>query len=253
MSALDGRHALVTGGGTGVGAAIARAFAAAGATVTITGRRRAPLDELASAINGLHVVRGDVTAESDVAAVFEAATEHAGPVDIVVANAGVSESRPFAKTNLDAWQAMLSVNLTGAFLTLRHAAPSMLERGFGRMICVASTAGLKGYPYVASYCAAKHGVVGLVRALSVEYARKGITVNALCPGFTESPMLDASVANIVRSTGRSEDEAKRALASSNPMGRFIQPVEVAQAALWLCGPNSDSINGQALNISGGET
>ncbi len=253
MIPLDGRHALVTGGGTGVGAAIACAFAAAGASVTITGRRRAPLDALAAEHDGMHAVTGDVTDESDVAALFEAARAEGGPVDIVVANAGASESRPFTKTTLDAWQDMLSVNLTGAFLTLRHAAPSMLERGYGRMICVASTAGLKGYPYVAAYCAAKHGVVGLVRALSIEYARKGITVNALCPGFTESPMLDASVANIVRTTGRSEEEAKRALASSNPMGRFVRPVEVAEAALWLCGPNSDSINGQAINISGGET
>ncbi len=253
MSALAGRHALVTGGGSGVGAAIAERFAAAGATVTIAGRRRAPLDEVASRHDGIHAVTADITDESSVAELFTAAVDHAGAVDIVVANAGTSSSQPFAKTTLDTWHKMLSVNLTGTFLTLRHAAPSMLERGYGRMICVASTAGLKGYPYVASYCAAKHGVVGLVRALSVEYARKGITVNALCPGFTETPMLDASVVNIVRTTGRSEAEARKALASSNPMGRFIQPVEVAEAALWLCGPNSDSINGQAVNISGGET
>jgi 3-hydroxybutyrate dehydrogenase len=252
MNILEKRHALVTGGGSGVGARIALTLAEAGAAVTIAGRRREALDAIASRHDRIHGISANITHEDDVALLFEEAVAQSGAVDIVVANAGAASSAPFAKWSLDDWNAMLGVNLTGTFLTLRQAAPSMLEQGYGRMICIASTAGLKGYSYVAPYCAAKHGVVGLVRALALEYARKGITVNALCPGFTESPMLDESIANIVATTGRSEADARKALSSTNPMGRFIAPREVAQAVLWLCGPNSDSVNGQALGISGGE-
>lgn len=252
MSTLEGRNALVTGGGSGVGAAIAVALAEAGATVTIAGRRAGPLEETAACHARIRTFVADVTDEARVAMLFDDIEASVGPVDIAVANAGAAASEPFAHISSEKFQDMIAANLTGTFLTLRRAAAPMLELGWGRMICIASTAGLRGYPYVAAYCAAKHGVVGLVRALAVEYARRGITANALCPGFTESPMLKASVENIVQKTGRTEAEARRALVAGNPMGRFVEPAEVAAAVLWLCGPGSGAVNGQAVGISGGE-
>ncbi|WP_118133669.1 SDR family NAD(P)-dependent oxidoreductase [Oceanicella sp. SM1341] len=242
---LAGRTVLITGGGTGTGADMARAFHAAGARVVITGRRAEPLEAVSE--GRMQVVTGDVTDEASVAAMFAAA----GKVDIVIANAGASESAPFARTELDAWERMLSVNLTGVFLTFREGLRQM--EGWGRLIAIASTAGLKGYSYVAPYTAAKHGVVGLTRAVAQEVARKGITANALCPGFLETEMTERSVANIMEKTGKSAEEAKAALAATNPQRRLVQPAEVTAAALWLCGPGSDAVNGQAISISGGET
>ncbi|QDL94278.1 SDR family oxidoreductase (plasmid) [Paroceanicella profunda] len=224
---------------------MARAFHAAGARVVITGRRAEPLEAVSQ--GAMQVVTGDVTDEASVAAMFAAA----GPVDIVIANAGASESAPFAKTGLDAWERMLSVNLTGVFLSFREGLRQM--EGWGRLIAIASTAGLKGYSYVAPYTAAKHGVVGLTRAVAQEVARKGITANALCPGFLETEMTERSVANIMEKTGKSAEEAKAALAATNPQRRLVLPAEVTAAALWLCGPGSDAVNGQAISISGGET
>jgi NAD(P)-dependent dehydrogenase (short-subunit alcohol dehydrogenase family) len=238
---------LVTGGGTGAGAAIARAFAEAGAAVVVAGRRAGPLDALAATVPGMRAVAADVTDEASVAAMFAAA----GPCDIVVANAGAAESAPFGRVTLDHWQRMLAVNLTGVFLTFREGLRQM--PGWGRLIAVASTAGLKGYPYVAPYAAAKHGAVGLVRALAQEVARRPVTVNALCPGFLDTEMTDRSVANIVAKTGRTADEARATLAATNPQGRLIAPAEVAAAALWLCVPGSEGVNGQAIAIAGGET
>lgn len=251
MVDLAGKHALVTGGGSGVGAAIAVALADAGARVTITGRRVEPLEAVAEGRRIL-AVTGDVTDAASVASMFETAQAENGPVDIVVANAGASESAAFHKTSLDLWNRMLSVNLTGAFLTLQAGHAQMKGRSRGRLIAVASTAGLKGYSYVSAYCAAKHGVVGLIKALAQETARSGVTANAVCPGFTETPMLQVSVDNIVNTTGRSKEEARKALSANNPQGRFIQPEEIAATVLWLCGPGSDSITGQAISVSGGE-
>lgn len=252
MAKLTGKHALITGGGTGVGAAIARRLADEGAVVTLVGRRLAPLEAVASRISGAATVQADVTEEDSVAAMFEAARAIHGPVGILVANAGAAESAAVKDTSLARWQRMLSVNLTGAFLCARGALEDMQIAGEGRIVFVSSTAGLKGYPYVAAYCAAKHGVVGLTRSMASELARTGITVNAVCPGFTETPLLEDSIAKIVEKTGRSEAEARQSLLASNPQGRFVQPDEVAGSVAWLCESGSGSVTGQAISISGGE-
>lgn len=247
------RHALVTGGGSGVGRAIALALAVSSVAVTICGRRPEPLDRVAREHENIHALTADVTNEASVEALYETAQAARGPFDIVVANAGMAGSAPAHRTTLADWQRTLDVNLTGAFLTVRPALAGMAKRGAGRIVFVASTAGLKGYPYVASYVAAKHGVVGLMRALASETARSGVTVNAVCPGFVETDMLDQSVRRIVEKTGRSAEEARASLVSSNPQGRLIQPEEVAAAVMWLCSDAAGSITGQAISISGGET
>jgi len=243
---LEGRTVLITGGGTGLGAALAAAFAEADASVVVSGRRAVPLEEVAGQSARVRAITADVTDEASVASLFETA----GPVDIVIANAGASESAPFAKTTLDAWNRMIQVNLTGVFLTLRAGLNQM--QGWGRLISVASTAGLKGYAYVAPYAAAKHGAVGLTRSLALEVAGRDITANALCPGFLDTEMTERSIANIMEKTGKDAAAAKAALARNNPQKRLIRPDEVSAAALWLCGPGSDGINGQAISIAGGE-
>lgn len=243
---LAGKQVLITGGGTGTGADLARGFHAAGAEVVITGRRLSPLERVAAGLPGTRALVCDVTDEAQVAETFAAA----GPVDIVIANAGASSSAPMGKTSLAEWNALLAVNLTGSFLTLREGLNQFT--GWGRLIAVASTAGLKGYAYVAPYAAAKHGVVGMVRSLAQEVARKPVTANALCPGFLDTEMTDRSVANIREKTGMDEAAARAALAATNPQKRLIRPAEVTAAALWLCGEGSEGINGQALAIAGGE-
>lgn len=246
MSDLAGRRVLVTGGGSGAGADLARGFAAAGAEVVITGRRAEALAGIAAANPAIRAVAGDVTDETSVRDIFRAA----GPCDIVIANAGAADSGVMARTTLAQWNAMIAVNLTGVFLTFREGLNQMT--GWGRLIAVASTAGLKGYAKVAPYAAAKHGVVGLTRSLALEIARRPVTVNALCPGFLNTPMTDHSVQVIAEKTGRTLAEARAALEAMNPQNRLIQPAEVTAAALWLCGPGSEGINGQAITIAGGE-
>lgn len=243
---LSGKRVLITGGGSGAGADLARGFAAHGADIVIAGRRRAPLEAVAASAPNIRWVEADVTDEAQVATLFAAA----GRCDIVIANAGAADSEVLARTTLAQWQAMIAVNLTGVFLTLRDGLNQM--SGWGRLIAVASTAGLKGYAKVAPYAAAKHGVVGLVRSLALEIASRPVTVNALCPGFLDTPMTDRAIAVIVEKTGRSPAAARAALAGLNPQGRLIQPAEVTSAALWLCAPGSEGVNGQAIAISGGE-
>lgn len=244
---MQGRSVLITGGAGGVGAAMARVFADAGARVWIAGRSGEALASLAASHDSISSVQVDVCEESSVKAMFSAC----GPCDIVIANAGAAESAPVLKTDMASWNRMIAVNLTGAFLTLREGLRQMPPGG-GRLIAVASTAGLKGYAYVASYTAAKHGVVGLVRAMAQEVARSKVTINAICPGFLDTQMTDRSVATITASTGMSADDARKRLAANNPQGRLIDPREVAETALWLCSESAGSVNGQAIAISGGE-
>ncbi|GAA4350065.1 SDR family NAD(P)-dependent oxidoreductase [Variovorax defluvii] len=251
---LKGRHALVTGAARGIGAEIARTLAAEGAVLTLLGRDRAALLRVADSLPGTGhgVVTADVASPDAVPAAFAQARAERGPVAILVNNAGAAESAPFHKTSAELWQRMLSVNLTGTFLCTQAALPGMLEAGWGRIVNIASTAGQKGYAYVSAYSAAKHGVIGLTRSLALEVARKGVTVNAVCPGYTDTDILRDSVANVVGKTGRSEAEALAEFAAVNPQRRIVQPSEVADAVRWLCGEGAASVTGQSVSVSGGE-
>lgn len=247
------RHALVTGGGSGIGAAIAEALVGAGHRVTVLGRRMAPLEALVAQHGGrVQAVTADIADPAAVQAALAQARASFGPVDILVNNAGQASSAPFLKTDLALWQRMLEVNLTGTFVCTQAVLPDMLAGKWGRIVNVASTAALTGYAYVAAYVAAKHGVLGLTRSLALEYATKGITVNAVCPGYTETEILRESIANVMAKTGRSEAEAREEFVAGNPQKRIVQPAEVADAVRWLCGDAAISINGQAIAIAGGE-
>jgi len=250
---LAGRHALITGGGTGIGAAIARALAAEGAKLTLVGRRRETLEEVGSGDFDALVAPADVTDRAQVEAAFAIAREAQGPIDILVNNAGAAQSAPFAKVTEEAWRRAMAVNLDALLHCCQAALADLLQAEAGRIVTIASTAGLKGYAYSAPYVAAKHGAVGLTRALAAELAKTNVTVNAVCPGFTNTGMVAEAVANIQSKTGRSEADARAELAKFNPQGRLVTPEEVAGAVLWLCLPESGSINGQAVAVAGGET
>jgi len=259
---LEGRHALITGAGAGIGAAISLQLAQTGCRLTLCGRSQGTLQAQAEALReqvpdlAVLIAPMDVADEQAVQAAVQQAQARFGPVNILVNNAGQASSQPFAKTNAALWQQMLNVNLTGTYHCIQAALPGMLEAAKagtpGRIVNIASTAGLKGYAYVSAYVAAKHGVVGLTKALALELARKGVTVNAICPGYTETDIVREAVQNIVSKTGKSESEARQALATSNPQQRLVQPHEVAQSVLWLCAAGSDAINGQSIAIDGGE-
>ena len=243
---------MVTGGGRGIGAAIARRLDAAGARITVMGRNEAIASEMAASLSEAQAVRIDVADANSVGPAFEQAVAGLGEVDILVNNAGAAKSAPFSRTDEELWSFMLEVNLSGVMRCTQAVLGGMGKRGWGRVINIASTAGLKGYAYTSAYCAAKHGVIGLTRTLALEMARKGVTVNAVCPGFTETDILDETLTNIVEKTGCTREQAADQIKSVNPQHKFIQPEEVAQCVAWLCGPGSDTVTGQSIAVDAGE-
>ena len=249
------RHALVTGASRGIGLVVARRLMQQGARVTLMGRGEASLQKACAELGGgdrVGFVTGDVSQGADVQAAFDQARQRFGLISILVNNAGQASSERFDRLDEARWQQMIAVNLTGTFHCIQAALPDMVSAKWGRIVNVASTAGLIGYTYTAAYCASKHGVVGLTRAMALEAAAKGVTVNAVCPGFTETDLGREAIANISARTGRSQAEATAALAAFNPQKRLVQPDEVANAAVWLCLPASAAMNGQAIAVAGGE-
>jgi NAD(P)-dependent dehydrogenase (short-subunit alcohol dehydrogenase family) len=254
---LAGRHALVTGGGSGIGAAIAMELARLGARTTLLGRRPAPLAQQCATIIGTYGTEcrhdgADVTDPAAVASAFAAASEWGGPVDLLVNNAGAAESAPFLKTDLALLERMLAINLRGAFLCTQAALPAMLSAKAGAIVNIASTAGVTGYAYVTAYCAAKHALIGLTRALAREVAKSDVRVNAVCPGYTDTDLVARAASAIATKTGRSAEAARAELAATNPMGRLVAPEEVAATVGWLCSAGASAVTGQAIVVAGGE-
>ncbi|HEX3913149.1 MAG TPA: SDR family NAD(P)-dependent oxidoreductase [Steroidobacteraceae bacterium] len=253
---LEGRHALVTGGGRGIGASIARLLSSQGARVSMLGRTAATLEttaaELRSSGAQIFCTTADVASRESVDAAFAAARAKFGPIELLVNNAGQAVSAPITKRDDALWEKLLAINLSGTYYGIQAALPDMFQAGFGRIVNIASTAGLTGYPYVAAYCAAKHGVIGLTRAVAREVATRNVTVNAVCPGYTDTDLVRDAAAKIAAVTGRRVEEALQAMTKSNPQGRLIQPDEVANAVAWLCLPGSQSVTGQSILVAGGE-
>jgi len=254
---LARHHAVVTGGGRGIGAAIAEALARWGATVSLIGRNTEALRSTGNRIAerygiAIAMAQADVTDEAAVREAIASVRDRLGAPTILVNNAGMAVASPFLKSDTVLWRKVLDTDLMGAVYCTQAVLPAMLENKWGRIVNVASTAGLSGYSYITAYCAAKHGVIGLTRALALETARTGVTVNAICPGYTDTDMTTESIANIMQKTGRSREEAAASLVARNPQGRLIQPAEVAEAVVWICGDNSASITGQSIVIAGGE-
>lgn len=249
---LSGRHALVTGGGTGIGAAIATALAQAGASVSLLGRRSAPLDAMAQTLPRALAIVADVTKRASVETGFASARAAHGAIDILVCNAGAAESGRFQNQDFEVWRRLMAVNLDALHHCAQAALPDLGASAGGRLVVIASTAGLKGYGYSVAYSAAKHGAIGFVRALAMELAATPVTVNAVCPGFADTDIVADAVEKLVTKTGRTAAEARRDLARFNPQGRLIDPAEVANAVLWLCSPASQSMTGQAIAVAGGE-
>ena len=252
MATLSGRHALVTGGGRGIGRAVAEALSAAGASVTVLGRSREALDEAVAAGHAKKVIVADVTDPAAIAAGVKEAVLARGPFDILVANAGGVATAPFTKTGPDQFQRMFDLNVMGTIHSAQAVMGDMVARKFGRIVAVASTAGLKGYPYVSAYCTAKHAVVGLVRSLAIETAKTGVTVNAICPGYTDTDLVRESVASVSKKTGKSDDEIIAQYVKDMPIARLIKPQEVAAAVLYLCSAEAASVTGTAMTVAGGE-
>jgi NAD(P)-dependent dehydrogenase (short-subunit alcohol dehydrogenase family) len=246
------KHAFITGGGTGIGLATARTLAATGARLTLVGRDGARVQGAAEAFEDAQGVACDVADESSVTAAFAQARDRYGAVDILINNAGITPSAPLHKTSLAAWNEVLAINLTGAFLCTRAALPDMYDAKWGRIVNVASIAGLMGSAYITPYCASKHGMVGMTRALAKEAAKHGVTVNAVCPGYVETDIVTRAAENIAAKTRLSEDEARASLYAGNPQGRLITADEVASAIAWLCSDGAAATNGAAIPMSGGE-
>jgi len=247
---LEGRHALITGGGTGIGAAAARHLHAAGAKVTLLGRRMEPLLAVAEEIGG-SAIGCDVTAPDQIEKAFDEARTLNSPIDLLIVNAGIAESAPFHKMSRESWDRIISVNLTGAFECSRAAIGDLLKSDNGRLVFVASVASLRGVPYAAHYAASKHGLLGLMRSLAAEYAKTNLTVNAVCPGYVDTPMTDQSVARVSQITGRSEEESRGAITNMNASGRLVDPEAIGNVIAMLCLPVSRDINGAAITIDGG--
>ena len=254
---LTGRHAVVTGGGSGIGGAIADTLARLGADLTIMGRRMPVLEVHAATLARRHgtqieAVALDVARQESVEAAFRIAGERLGHPAILVNNAGLAKAAPFSKTDPALWQEVIEVDLNGAYLCIRQTLQHMIKNGYGRIVNIASTAGLTGYPYVAAYCAAKHGLIGLTRALARETARTAVTVNAVCPGYTDTAIVETAVTSISAKTGRAREQALAELVAHNPQGRLSQPTVSATSVGWLCLPSSASITGQSILVAGGE-
>ena len=246
---LSGKHAIVTGGGTGIGLAITKALSKKGAMVTIMGRNKARLDEVASTLKNVNAVQVDVTDPASVADSFKEASNIAA-ISILVNNAGAALAAPFHKTSLDAWQNTLNINLTSIYLTISATLDEIKSSSHGRIINIASIAGLEGAAYTTAYCASKHGVIGLTRSLACELTKTEATVNAICPGFTNTDIVTDAVNNIMKKTGRTAEEALNDILVSVNQSRMIEPSEIADEVLNLCDPKSDAINGQAIVIDG---
>jgi 3-hydroxybutyrate dehydrogenase len=247
---LDGRHALITGGGTGIGAATAELLSAAGARVTLIGRRLEPLEAIADRIQGA-AISCDVTDPDQLARAFEIARAAYGPIELLIVNAGIAESAPFHKMTRESWNRIIATNLTAAFDCAHAAIGDLLKSGNGRLVFVASVASLRGVPYAAHYAASKHGLLGLMRSLAAEYAKTNLTVNAVCPGYVDTPMTDQSVTRVSEITGRSEGDARSAITNMNASGRLVDPQAVANIIAMLCQPLSRDINGAAITLDGG--
>ena len=253
---LDGTHAIITGGSRGIGAAIATALAERGASISLLARSLGDLRAHATSLEQLgvdvHVEECSVGDAESVDRAFARAQDRLGSAGILVNNAGTARSAPFTEVSRSMWDEMLMVNLTGTYLCTTRVLPQMLAAGAGRIVNIASTAGLRGYKTMTAYCAAKHGVIGLTRALAQETASHGVTVNAVCPGYTDTELTDKAVGNIVSALGKTPEEARQMLVRINPRGVMTTPQEVAAAVLWLCAPESNAINGIALPVAGGE-
>ncbi len=247
---LEGRHALITGGGTGIGAAAATHLHAAGAKISVSGRRREPLDRIASIVSGTPV-QCDVTDRAQVDRAFGEARAANGPIEMLVVNAGIAESAPFHKMTRDSWDRIIATNLTAAFDCAQAAIQDLLASDNGRLVFVASVASLRGVPYAAHYAASKHGLVGLMRSLAAEYAKTNLTVNAVCPGYVDTPMTDQSVARVSQITGRSDEDARSVITNMNASGRLVHPDGIGTMILTLCLPQSRDVNGAAVTIDGG--
>jgi len=246
---LEGRHALITGGGTGIGAACATHLHAAGAKVSLLGRRVEPLREVAGRVDGT-AIQCDVTDRQNIAGAFDEARAANGPIEMLIVNAGIAESAPFHKMTRDSWDRIIAVNLTGAFETAQAAIGDLLDSENGRLVFIASVASLRGVPYAAHYAASKHGLLGLMRSLAAEYAKTKLTVNAVCPGYVDTPMTDQSVARVSQFTGRGEEFARDAITNMNASGRLVHPDGIATMVTTLCLPQSQDISGAAITIDG---